>query len=558
MPNTLIASLGQSPAVITETLDCLHREKGLVFDRLIIIAPGQLPLVQNIKAFGFLQDQRDFEFLTRQYDHYPTQIEWSDDLGYLVDFTDIGTKNDANAFFKATLDIINHYCPSDQIYFAIAGGRKAMSALMVLAAQLVSVNGIYHVLLSDENAIDYGFAKFLRDDNQLMEYLARSEGQAGKLTELQKESWHRAFHPSVIELVAIEYHESFTEETKKRINEKLLSDKSFRLTSLESTIFEYALEIPKNRDESLTMPDFESDDFYRTHLDDHERAQTLRVMQDLWTTFKFIETANGHSSRHYFWTRNLTKPGIQLNESRKYEISIFVPMSSKFSLAYHFFTTAVTQAQADYCLFQLRRSFDARQKHEKSKKVLISTLGQSPGVVTTAVHYYEQHDSTPIIFDKIAVVAPDNSAIRENCINDILRQKEAETFGNRLDIVYFEAGDIRDGDDIDTFMAEMKKTVQKYVNDGYEIYLNLAGGRKVMSGALLLLAQLYPVKEAFHISPVDPALDRLIEEYGDWKSLQKLKNDNDDRYHQVLYPDNSTIEKIELPIHLFQSSTVDE
>ncbi len=178
--NTLIASLGQSPAVITETLDYLRDKKNLVFHRLIIISPGKLRLARAINSAGFLKDGKDFSLLDSLpvNKDYPQEVLWSWDIypGFLNDLEDIRTRDEANEFYKVVTALTwNYHNPDKHIYYAIAGGRKSMSALMVLAAQRLPVKGIYHVLLNDPNLIQNETAMALRDDNTLLDILEKAE-----------------------------------------------------------------------------------------------------------------------------------------------------------------------------------------------------------------------------------------------------------------------------------------------------------------------------------------------------------------------------------------------
>ncbi len=178
-----------------------------------------------------------------------------------------------------------------------------------------------------------------------------------------------------------------------------------------------------------------------------------------------------------------------------------------------------------------------RKPTDLTPAVLISTLGESPGVVTSAVHYYEKIRQELIRFERVVVVAPNNDEIRCNCYDLLQRQP---CLKNRLSYKNFEAYDVKDQNDLKVFMKKMKDVVKECINDGHQIYLNLAGGRKVMSGALLLLAQLYHIKEIFHLSILDDHLDQEIEQYGEWRKLNTLKHDNPEKYDRILYPDKVT------------------
>ncbi len=73
-------------------------------------------------------------------------------------------------------------------------------------------------------------------------------------------------------------------------------------------------------------------------------------------------------------------------------------------------------------------------------------------------------------------------------------------------------------------------------------------GKKVMSGTLLLLAQLYPIKEAFHLSILNDELSQDIEDHGHWERLNILEHKDHGKYQRILFPNAKDVEVLVLPI----------
>lgn len=530
---TLIASLGQSPAVITETLDHLRDENTLTFDRLVLIAPGKLPLAQNIKQAGFLENGKDFSILESATPNpgYPSEVFWSVDYDLMTELDDVRTEEDAVAFYTAVLKLTHIWCFNENVYYAISGGRKSMSALMVLATSILPVKAVFHILLSNPESIQDKVALKLRDDDTLTEYLLEIE-EYGEDSE-DAETLKKAFHPGSDSTELVKIDLLSTSEDVAAVERLKTGDCIKSFIDVQKTIFNYGPDELPERNPEIELPDFKNDSVLNKNKFNKDIDTILKVLNRLWEKNRFIENAKCKSRPKPFWKFGLAEGGKFENASGKYEMSVYIPMHEGLSVAYHLHTTATSNNQTDLVLKRLKTYFESQQT-KAPKKVLISTLGESPGIVTSAVHFYERIHHFPILFDKIVVIAPENVIIRQNCL-DLLERQPCLKKSNRLIYREFKAPDVRSQPDLDKLLEKMKATICEYSDKGFQIYLNLAGGRKVMSGALLILAQSYEIEEAFHLSILDDELERDIERYGDWKKLKTLEN-----MDRILYPDKVT------------------
>jgi len=551
---TLIASLGQSPSVITETLDHLrdngtNKGEKIIFDRLVIIAPGKLLLAQSMRDNDFLQSCRDLAFLEDVNDQYPAEVLWNNDLKEL---SDIRTEKDAKAFFDAVIHETLNYCYNEDVYYAIAGGRKSMSALMVLAAQIVSVKGIFHILLNDEKLIRNKMVKKLRSKADfLTEHLLKLADKADG-SPISDPNLRSAFHPGNTTLIEVPYLSSFTEGIRREIASELCKPgKIGTFSDMSKLIYNYAMETAPDRDDSLKVPNFANDKFLKKIVDGRDdQLKVASVLAELWAEKKIIKSAKITAPMIGAWIAVRYAGDKLTTRDGFYQMNLYIPISERLSVSYRFITTATTEKQAFYCHHQIERYFEekrlASQKKRTGvqKKVLISTLAESPGVVTAAVHFYEKLRQPPVRFSKIIAVIPNNDVLKDNSAGILKQLLDSKRFSVRN----FSADDIRKPDDLEAFLTTMKNVVQEYVNEGYEIYMNLAGGRKVMSGTLLLLAQLYPVKEAFHLSILDDELSQDIEEHGHYERLGILEHEDHGKYQRILFPNKQDVEVLVLPI----------
>jgi CRISPR-associated Csx14 family protein len=130
--NVLISSLGESPAVITETVDALEREERIHIDQVITIGTSEWTvwLSQDVlrEEFAHLR-------ITYMNDGVKAQelITEADHLDYL---------HRVATWLRAYQE--------QSVYLSLAGGRKTMSAIMTIAAQIYGVRMLCHIVPLDE------------------------------------------------------------------------------------------------------------------------------------------------------------------------------------------------------------------------------------------------------------------------------------------------------------------------------------------------------------------------------------------------------------------------
>jgi len=170
MENVLIASLGESPIVVTAMYDLLTQQKELEINKVVVLQPdgGLIPL-----AFDLIQEvlKDRCEVIAER-----LPVEDADD------------EADSFTFLRTLYRLLNDAQESGQtIYLSLAGGRKNMSALMALLVPLFPcVKGLYHVIDKDEASPHrYHFKSIeeildLSDDDRLS-YFSFDSDQLGRL-----------------------------------------------------------------------------------------------------------------------------------------------------------------------------------------------------------------------------------------------------------------------------------------------------------------------------------------------------------------------------------------
>lgn len=156
----LIATLGTSPAVITEAIDLLD-EQGLRPEGVILFYTDD-PDVR--KSLGLL------------YQHLPPHCGITDIRSVPISaFGDIDSSQAAVEFMQEACRTLKTYRDKgDRLFVSIAGGRKAMSSLLALAVQFYGAERLFHIWVP---------------------LWLEEEGEIAKLHNLQSEQLNKSLHP---------------------------------------------------------------------------------------------------------------------------------------------------------------------------------------------------------------------------------------------------------------------------------------------------------------------------------------------------------------------------
>lgn len=142
----LVATLGASPAVITEAVDLL-KEQGIQLDGVILFMT-QDPDVQE-----------SYELLAQ---HLPNhdEISWVEPV-FVAAYEDITSSESAVEFMEVACRILKAFRDNgDRLFVSIAGGRKAMSSLLTLAVQFYGAERLFHVWVPPRIEEEGEIAKF--------------------------------------------------------------------------------------------------------------------------------------------------------------------------------------------------------------------------------------------------------------------------------------------------------------------------------------------------------------------------------------------------------------
>ncbi len=157
MKNVLLAVCGLSPQVITETLYALHQNYQKI-DSIHVITTRD----GKEKIFAQLLSGKSGHY-SRYLDEYgidPSSIDFcAENIHVITDehgneVPDIMTESDNERLLKKCLELAFLFTsdPGTAVFFSVAGGRKTMSACLMVAAQMYGrpQDRVYHVLVTPE------------------------------------------------------------------------------------------------------------------------------------------------------------------------------------------------------------------------------------------------------------------------------------------------------------------------------------------------------------------------------------------------------------------------
>jgi CRISPR-associated Csx14 family protein len=134
MKHILIATLGDSPVVVTTMFDLLTKQEQLTIDDVIVLHSsgekrmGGYTMIDDVLKGHCTVDSQE------------------------LPFEDAYTEENCFAFLQELFVLLKkHQGLGDSVYLSLAGGRKNMSALMALVAPFYTcVQGLYHVIDKSE------------------------------------------------------------------------------------------------------------------------------------------------------------------------------------------------------------------------------------------------------------------------------------------------------------------------------------------------------------------------------------------------------------------------
>ena len=331
----LIATLGTSPAVITEAIDLLT-EQGARPDGVRLLTT---------------QDPEVQESCNLLLEHLPAHdgISWNE-LVPIAAYRDVDTPKAAVEFMQVACRLLKTYRDAGyRLFVSIAGGRKAMSALLALAVQFYGAERLFHVWAPP----------WIEEDGEITN-LRKQKVFPDKVNEALHPSLdvEESDRPRIVDLpfiglfpllndirAALKGEDVPSREIKQLLTANALmtgKGESTELGQTVATILEGVEGLPPARQEECRIAKFQ-----------HHYADRLeRFSWELCGRFPFIIEIRGGEWRSGEGKVKAESPNI---------IRVFEPLGTDFPLQLVLTTTAMTQGQLEAARREIERYLRRRK-----------------------------------------------------------------------------------------------------------------------------------------------------------------------------------------------------
>ncbi len=493
--NVLIATLGESPIIVTSMVKALREKKWMTIDQLHVVHPQSEEQLIDL-GYEMICEHLAEECVVAQ---------------CVLPFPDTNSRETSMTFLQTLSGLIqSHEEAKDNVYLSLAGGRKNMSALMAVTCQFFEcVRGLYHILDKHE------------DDPK-----------------------KRNFHS--IEALCDFGEGERSEKLSPPADDLILVEIPYPRLSNPIALRQYFSEAQSNPDAQTPIEiEGELNAFYREIFQQKKIEDLLDVYlsKEAYDQFKKIHGATRQNLMNCF--RSMRYP--QLLKSRGKSLSKAKTDCTPFKMG----RTAErpfyyrTNGEVVVCEIALKNTtypdIIAGRKEIWSKdhdkfvpvnklkedSILIVPLGKSPMVVTQTFALLSKREGVKI--KKIIVIQPRNAEISNGVelVQEAFRRKFRKHKSQKDLIRSHEIPNIQDVASENNCMIYLKKLVsvieaEQKNNPDKSIHLSLSGGRKGMAALTLFATQQANIDAVYHTLITDIELEKKIEEETTLDKLQSL------------------------------------
>ena len=518
--NVLIATLGESPIVVTSMVHALQTQKNLTIDELHVIHPKEEIIDEGYKL---VKEHLEGKCgVTRSILHFP----------------DVSSYEKSIEFLRVLSNSIQTYeGTEDHVYLSLAGGRKNMSALMAATCQFFKcVRGLYHILDKYENDSD-------------------------KQNFYSIEALWLKFEPS-----------ERSEKLNPPSDELILVEIPYQQLPQGDALWQYFSEIASNPDAQppIEINDELEDWGRKIHPQEKDDQQEENAVLDVYLSKKaydeFTKEITDSDVRARFMhcfrsMKNLKYRSKQLKAAKTDCRPFKMGRTAERPFYYR------TKSEVIIChLSQKNTTYDAickgnmeiwKKDHGKyirvsdlqqvsklqSDSILIAPLGKTPMVVTQTFALLSTIEGADI--KKVIVLHPKNSEIR-NGVNLLKTAFQKKGFKRTIESKEINnITDVASTDDCNVYLEKLTSVIieTQEENPDKSIHLSLSGGRKGMAALTLFAAQQAKIDAVYHTLITDADLEEEIEKE---TTLSQLKNLTRTQQVQRLFLDDYDRSKFEL------------
>ena len=516
--NVLIATLGESPIVVTSMVQALQTKKDMTIDQLHVIHPQGEKLIDL--GYDLLKEHLNGEcIVTRS----------------ILPFPDVNSRETSIEFLRVLSDSIQtHEDAGDSVYLSLAGGRKNMSALMAVTCQFFEcVRGLYHVLDKyEDDPIKQNFhsieALFDFEENIRGEKLSPPANEL-ILVEIPYEQL-----PSGVALRQYLY------ETQPNPNISPSIEIDDELEAFGREIFQQ-----QKTDVLDVYLSKEAYEFYQANS-----GETAKRLMSYFRSMRNPQTLSVH--KHDFKGDKTETDCICFKKDQTQLRLFYYQTNSQIVVA----TITGHRSESEYKRIINGQKQVYSKNHPphihlsklKENSVLIAPLGKTPMVVTQTFVLLSAIEGADI--ERVIVIHPNNSEIRNGVrlLQTAFKIKGIDRVIKPIKISSIQ--DVASSDDCSIYLERLTSVITEAREDNPDknIHLSLSGGRKGMAALTLFAAQQANIEAVYHTLITDADLEEKIEKETTLVELQKLTRSQQVQRLFLDDYDQSKFELVRVPV----------
>ena len=172
--------------------------------------------------------------------------------------------------------------------------------------------------------------------------------------------------------------------------------------------------------------------------------------------------------------------------------------------------------------------------------ILISSLGESPAVVTEAIDKLELEEG--IQFTQVVTLRTNQNVVRQG--EEILAKHIPAHYRDRITYNkdFIDSTDVLTGKDNEDYLTMISKWLRAFPSSDFDVYVSLAGGRKTMSALMALAVQIYGAKLMCHV--VHLLMDEQLQRKMEAGYLSRFPEEQE----TLLHPAPEELELVRFPV----------
>ncbi len=507
MPSILIATLGESPIVISGMVNVLRDKEGISLDTVQIIYPDE----PNERWIGV-----GYELLYRYFTDQGLQVE-----PIALSFADAHTEEHSLEFLQVLNGLLEtHERLGNDVYLSLAGGRKHISALMAMLTQFYPcVKALYHLHDKQEHnpRKQYTIEFLEKNPDRLNQPADRfnlihlpceqvTNGVALRRWLTQREQGDDSAPISISPEAESFYGMLFQTDRPK--------DATALEVWLTQTAYDQYCKLFESSNSRLQVIDTYLKDMMKTnwHLmpkrihDCETDPNPKHLQEESGTSLNHFTCKKAHTAERVFY---YTQPNAITAH----------PKAAVKRVVITRFPVHTTDKKYDIDLRDWIQHPDImavkRTTELPSRPViLIAPLGESSMVVTQAYTLLQspQHIARPVKIQSIHIVYPDQFEPARNgaaMLGAVCDKRTIKLYAYPLPIA-----DLDSDETIQTFIAGLTQAITeaRQQHPDAECALLISGGRKGMSAVAFYVAQTTGITHVYHTTINDPELDKKIKD----------------------------------------------